>query len=60
MSFSVRSDSMPQQPFEITAEGPFDEESAEAASVVGIHLGGSLPPLFLIQTWHMQKNWSLK
>jgi thioesterase domain-containing protein len=40
-----------QRPLEIPAEGPFDEESAEAAPVLGIHLDGPLPPLFLVRSW---------
>jgi thioesterase domain-containing protein len=51
MSFSTRADFAPQQPLEIPAEGPFGEESAKAAAVAGIHLDGSLPPLFLVRTW---------
>ncbi|MBW1684465.1 MAG: alpha/beta fold hydrolase [Deltaproteobacteria bacterium] len=51
MTFTTLANSTPQQPLEIPAEGPFDEESAEAAPVLGINLGGPLPPLFLVQTW---------
>jgi thioesterase domain-containing protein len=54
MSFTAGVDPIPQQTLRIPAEGPFDEESAEAATVVGIHLEGSLPPLFMIQTWHRE------
>jgi aspartate racemase len=36
---------------EIPASGPIDEEAAEEAAVVGMHLDGSRPPLFLIRSW---------
>lgn len=36
---------------EIEAVGPLDEERALAAPVLGVHLGGSLPPLLMIRTW---------
>ena len=36
---------------EIPSAGPIDEEATEAAPVVGMHLDGSLPPLYLIRTW---------
>jgi len=52
MSFTTRTDSVPKQLLEIPAEGPFDKEAVKAATAVGIHLGGSLTPLFLVETWH--------
>jgi thioesterase domain-containing protein len=52
MSFTTHADSVPKQLVEIPAEGHFDEEAGKAASVVGIHLSGSLTPLFLVETWH--------
>jgi thioesterase domain-containing protein len=36
---------------EVPVEGAFDEAGAEGADLVGLQLGGSLPPLFLIRTW---------
>ena len=36
---------------EVPVEGAFDEAEAERADLVGLQLGGSPPPLFLIRTW---------
>lgn len=36
---------------EVPTTGPIDEDRVEAAPVLGFHLGGSLPPLFMIRTW---------
>lgn len=37
--------------FEIPADGEFDREEAERAALLGLHLTGSRPPLYLIRTW---------
>ncbi len=57
MSFTAGAGSIPRQPLEIPAKGPFDEESAKAATVVGIHPDGSLLPLFLVETWNERKRY---
>lgn len=36
---------------EVSVDGEFDEASAELADLVGLQLGGSRAPLFLIRTW---------
>jgi thioesterase domain-containing protein len=36
---------------QIPATGPYDEEAAIAASVLGFHLDGSRPPLVCVRTW---------
>ena len=36
---------------EVPVDGVFDEAEAEQADLVGLQLGGSRPPLFLIRTW---------
>lgn len=37
--------------YEVPISGPFDEDVANAAEVVGFHLSGSKPPIVLIRTW---------
>jgi thioesterase domain-containing protein len=41
---------MPQI-FEISMDGPIDPCEVAGVGVVGINLGGSLPPLFCVRTW---------
>jgi thioesterase domain-containing protein len=41
----------PAVPLPVSVEGDLDEEAAEQADLVGLHLGGARPPLFLIRTW---------
>ena len=38
--------------FEIPADGDYDCEEAQRAELLGLHLTGSRPPLFLIRSWH--------
>ncbi len=37
--------------FEISMDGPIDLCEVDGVGVVGINLGGSLPPLFCVRTW---------
>ena len=39
---------------EIPADGVFDREEAGRAALLGQHLAGSRPPLYLIRTWHTE------
>jgi thioesterase domain-containing protein len=41
----------PLRALPVSVLGEIDAEEAESADLVGLQLGGSLPPLFLIRTW---------